>query len=118
MPICHGSGGLTAHYSFGARTGIACIIIGSIYIGLAFFFGKGMGEIFKLISPAILGIMVMYVGLKHCLLISDLIGEKGFLLACLIGIIAVFTNNLAIACGFGMILEWIRRYSQLVIGRS
>ena len=38
MPLCHGSGGLTAHYRFGARTGGATIIIGSLFLLGAVFF--------------------------------------------------------------------------------
>src|SRR3989337_3705411 len=29
MPVCHGAGGLTAHYRFGARTGGATILLGA-----------------------------------------------------------------------------------------
>jgi len=35
MPMCHGTGGLAAHYRFGARTGGAPIMIGAIFMILA-----------------------------------------------------------------------------------
>jgi SulP family sulfate permease len=35
MPICHGSGGMTAHYRLGARSGAAPLLIGAILIVLA-----------------------------------------------------------------------------------
>ncbi|HXG77654.1 MAG TPA: putative sulfate/molybdate transporter, partial [Gaiellaceae bacterium] len=35
MPVCHGAGGMTAHYAFGARTGRAPLAIGGALVGLA-----------------------------------------------------------------------------------
>lgn len=101
MPVCHGSGGLTAHYSFGARTGGAGIIIGALFLGLSLF-GKGVSEIFKLIPHSILGIMLLYVGFRHVFLIKDLKDKKELLLALGIGIIGGLTGNLALAYGVGI----------------
>ncbi|MFQ5867380.1 MAG: putative sulfate/molybdate transporter [bacterium] len=112
MPVCHGSGGLTAHYRFGARTGGACIIIGSLFLGLSLIFGRGVSEIFKIIPHSILGIMLFYVGFRHALLITDLKEKKELLIALGVGIIALFTRNLAIAYGFGMILWYSLRVVQ------
>jgi len=39
MPVCHGSGGLTAHYRFGARTGGSNLMIGTVCLALVVFFG-------------------------------------------------------------------------------
>jgi len=35
MPMCHGAGGLQAQYRFGARTGLAPIILGVVVLVLA-----------------------------------------------------------------------------------
>ena len=35
MPVCHGAGGLTAHRSFGARTGRAPMLMGGVLVVLA-----------------------------------------------------------------------------------
>jgi SulP family sulfate permease len=109
MPVCHGSSGLTAHYSFGARTGGACVIIGSLCLGLSLIFRNGVSEIFKLIPHSILGIMLFYVGFKHAFLVTDLKDKKELLISLGIGIIALFTNNLAIAYGLGMALWYSLR---------
>src|SRR5699024_855147 len=34
MPVCHGAGGVTAHYKLGARTAGATVSIGVLYLGL------------------------------------------------------------------------------------
>ncbi len=39
MPMCHGAGGLAAHYRFGARTGGSNIMIGLIFVFIALAFG-------------------------------------------------------------------------------
>jgi len=39
MPMCHGAGGMAAHYFFGARTGGSNLMIGGIFIMLAFLGG-------------------------------------------------------------------------------
>jgi len=39
VPICTGTGGLAAHYRFGARTGGAPIMIGAIFVVLALALG-------------------------------------------------------------------------------
>jgi len=109
MPVCHGSSGLTAHYSFGARSGGACVIIGSLYLGLSLIFRNGVTEIFKLIPHSIIGIMLFYVGFKHASLISDLKDKKEIFIALGIAIIALFTNNLAIAYGLGIALWYSLR---------
>lgn len=110
MPVCHGSGGLTAHYSFGARSGGACIIIGSLCLGAALMFGRGVSEIFKIIPHSILGIMLFYVGFRHAFLVTDLRERKELAVALGIGIVALLTSNLSIAYGLGMVLWFLLRY--------
>jgi len=45
MPVCHGAGGLTAHYSFGARTGGASILIGTMLLVFAFALGANLAAV-------------------------------------------------------------------------
>jgi MFS superfamily sulfate permease-like transporter len=35
LPMCHGAGGLAAHYRFGARSGMAPLVLGSVLLGFA-----------------------------------------------------------------------------------
>lgn len=116
MPVCHGSGGLTAHYSFGARTGGAGIIIGVLFLGLSLF-GKGVSEILKLIPHSILGIMLLYVGFKHAFLIKDLKDKRELLLALGIGLIGGLTGNLALAYGVGIGIWYLLRIIKRKLAR-
>ncbi|MFL1454017.1 putative sulfate/molybdate transporter [Marinobacter sp. GN3S48] len=36
LPMCHGAGGLAAHYRFGARTGLAPVLLGTCLLAVAF----------------------------------------------------------------------------------
>jgi len=116
MPVCHGSGGMTAHYIFGARTGGATIMIGSLYLllGILFLFGFINSDIFKLIPSAILGIMIFYIGVLHASLINDLIDNKfEFLLAISIGLIGFLTSNLVISFIVGILIWYIVKYIKI-----
>ncbi len=104
MPLCHGSSGLTAHISFGARTGKATIMVGVLFLLLGLIWGNQAAVVFKMIPQTILGGMLCYVGLRHAALIADLKEKKGLFLAIVIGCIGLFTDNLAFALCLGIII--------------
>ena len=105
MPICHGSGGLTAHHRFGARTGGANLIIGSFFLAGAVFFTKSVLTLFFLLPLSLLGVLLFYVGVQHACLIHDLKGRTDLSLAILIGGISILTGNLAIGFGAGILMR-------------
>jgi len=105
LPVCHGSGGLTAHYRFGARTAGSTIITGALYIVLALAFAGRAHKILGLIPTPLLGAMVIYVGICHVLLVQGL-KEKNFL-ALGLGLIGLVTGNFTYALGFGLAAEQI-----------
>lgn len=72
MPICHGSGGLTAHHRFGAQTAGADLIIGSFCLVGALFLTKPVLVLVSLLSLPVLGALLFYVGVQHALLVRDL----------------------------------------------
>ncbi|MBI4303130.1 MAG: sulfate permease [Chloroflexi bacterium] len=49
MPICHGSGGMTAHYRLGARTGGAALLMGVPLVAMAIFLDGNVVPILSLI---------------------------------------------------------------------
>jgi len=63
MPLCHGSGGLAAQYSFGARTGGSMILEGVLELIFGLFFSQTLLNIFKSFPRAILGTMLFYTAL-------------------------------------------------------
>ena len=97
VPVCHGCGGLTAHYRLGARSGGATLMLGGIFLVLAVFGGQTVMNVFRLIPYPVLGILLAYVGWQHFLLIRDLEPTaQNWVTALLVLALAVWTGNLAI----------------------
>lgn len=103
MPLCHGSGGLTAHRRFGARTAWATIIAGGLYILLALVFANRAPDVLRAVPPYVLGAMMVYVGVCHALLLRGLTDRLW--LAWAVGLIGLLSGNLALALGFGLLVE-------------
>ncbi len=61
FPMCHGAGGLAAHYRFGARTGGASIMIGMLFIALSFI---GTSSMLSLVPVGILGALLAFAGIE------------------------------------------------------
>ncbi|HOL18539.1 MAG TPA: putative sulfate/molybdate transporter, partial [Bacillota bacterium] len=64
MPLCHGAGGLAGQYYFGARTGGANILEGTLEILLGVLLGTSIASLFALFPRAIIGAMMFLVGLE------------------------------------------------------
>lgn len=64
MPVCHGAGGLAAHYKFGARTGGAVVIIGAMFLLTGLFFSDALSSVVRLFPFPILGILLFFAALE------------------------------------------------------
>jgi sulfate permease, SulP family len=106
MPVCHGAGGLTAHYSFGARTGGAPFAMGVALLGLAAGAGAGLGGLLAAFPLPILAGLLATAGLLHIGLLRDLAGARGWAIALSVGAIG-FLDNLAIGLAVGLVLWWV-----------
>lgn len=110
MPMCHGSGGVTAHYRFGARTGGANLFIGGLFVALALLFGKSIAALFGLLPSPVLGILLLYVGIEHARLVRDIVEvPRELAVAVGIGLLTLATGNLAIAFAAGILLNALCR---------
>ena len=96
IPLCHGCGGLTAHYRLGARTGGAPLMIGVIFLALGLLGGAASMQVLRLIPFPVLGVLLAYVGFQHMLLARDLRGSEEWLTATIVLAVAIWTGNLAI----------------------
>ena len=72
IPVCHGSGGIAGHYTFGARTGGSVIIYGGLYIVLGVFLSGSFQEVIQLFPRPILGIILFFEGLALIKLLGHL----------------------------------------------
>jgi MFS superfamily sulfate permease-like transporter len=116
MPVCHGSGGVTAHYRFGARTGGASVFVGGVFVLLALLFGKSLPDLCRLLPIPVLGALLIYIGVQHARLVRDVLDsahESAIVAA--IGLVTLATGNLAIAFAGGFLLNAI---IDRLLGRS
>jgi sulfate permease, SulP family len=106
MPVCHGAGGMTAHYSFGARTGAAPLAVGAGIVTLAVAFGAGLAELLPAFPLPILAGLLAAAGLLHIGLLRDLRGRHDWALALLVGAVG-FQVNLLVALALGLAAWWV-----------
>lgn len=105
MPVCHGAGGLTAHYSFGARTGGAPLVIGLSLLAAALGLGAGLGVLLAAFPLSILAGLLAGAGVLHVALLRDLTRTRDTMLAVGVGALG-FGTNIAIGLGAGLAVWW------------
>lgn len=104
MPVCHGAGGMTAHRSFGARSGGAPIMLDSTLITLAIAIGATLTVALAGFPVPILAGLLTVAGLLHIMLLKDLRGPWHWAMALAVGITG-FLTNLAVAL-IGALVIW------------
>ena len=62
IPVCHGSGGMVGHYTFGGRTGGSIVTYGTMYLVLGLFFSYVFGEAILLFPKPMLGVILLFEG--------------------------------------------------------
>ena len=114
MPLCHGAGGLAAHYQFGARTAGSNLMIGSIFLVLAIFLGMGFLSILYLIPISVLGVLLVFAGGQLALTIIDLRDRKDLFVALFILGVTLASN---LAAGFitGIIVAYILKSERVSV---
>ena len=95
MPLCHGAGGLAAHYRFGARTAGSNIMIGLVFAGLAVLLGDHVLAVVNLLPMALLGVLLLFAGSQLALSVIDVRERKDlFVVLVMLGI--TLASNLAV----------------------
>lgn len=106
IPVCHGSSGWTAHRRLGARSHLSTCLLGVLLISSSFLlWNRGINFLAKVPGP-FLGSLLVYVGLRHALLIQDVLEKKqAAFLAIGSGGISYFTKNPALGLGIGLCIQ-------------
>lgn len=115
VPMCHGTGGLAAHYRFGARTGGAPLMIGAIFVVLALVFGQAGFTFLTLIPNSVLGVLLIFAGLELCPLVRSLKANEEYFVALLISGISLAVPNMAWAFGIGILADLFIRKAKIKI---
>jgi len=112
MPLCHGAGGLAAHYRFGARTAGSNLFIGSLFLLLALFLGSHVLAIIYLVPMAILGVLLVFAGSQLALTVIDMQERKDlFVVLLMLGI--TLASNLAVGFLVGIAFAYALRSDKL-----
>jgi SulP family sulfate permease len=114
IPMCHGAGGLAAHYRFGARTAGSNLIIGSTFVLLALFYGENIVSILGLLPLSLLGVLLVFAGLELALMIQDLQDKRDLFVALLMLGVAL-VSNLAVAFILGIIVAYALKGGKVTI---
>ena len=65
--MCHGAGGMSGHYRFGARTATAPLLIGLALASLGLFLGSSGYQLLRTIPDAVLGGLLLFSGIDLAL---------------------------------------------------
>lgn len=76
VPVCHGSGGIAGHYTFGGRTGGSVVIYGGAFLVLGLLFSDGFALMAAHFPKALLGVLLFFEGVALILLIRDVAAES------------------------------------------
>ena len=114
MPLCHGAGGLAAHYRFGARSAGSNLIIGAIFILLTLLLGNHILALFNLIPMAILGVLLLFSGSQLALTVLDMKERKEmFVVVTILGI--TLASNLAAGFIVGIAIAYLLRSQKFTV---
>lgn len=114
MPLCHGAGGLAAHYRFGARTAGSNLMVGAIFLILAILLGSNALAVLHLIPMSVLGVLLIFTGSELALAISDM-SERRDLSVALIILGITLASNLAIGFIVGIALAYLLKSERLSV---
>jgi SulP family sulfate permease len=114
MPLCHGAGGLAAHYRFGARTAGSNLMIGSIFVMLALFLGVHALAVVYLVPMSVLGVLLIFAGSQLALTIIDM-RERQDLFVALVMLGITLASNLAVGFVVGLAVAYALKSEKLTI---
>jgi SulP family sulfate permease len=114
IPLCHGAGGLAAHYRFGARTAGSNVMIGGAFVVSALILGDHIIEFINLLPMSVLGILLIFSGAQLTLTVMDLETRKDYFVAVLILGITLAAN---LAAGFitGIVVAHVLKWKRLSV---
>ena len=113
MPMCHGAGGLTAQFRFGARTGLSPIIFGAVLLVLAIAFADHAAALFALIPMGAVGSLLIFAGADLAISRRLFDGKP----SCLWVIGATALVTVSVNPAVGLILGWIAELIRAAIVR-
>ena len=108
VPVCHGSGGMVGHYTFGARTGGSVIIYGILYLIIGLFCSRNFEEILQIFPLSILGTILVFEGFALSKLIKKTLDSRDLIIALVVGFMAIlFSYGFVLGLIAGTVLHYV-----------
>jgi MFS superfamily sulfate permease-like transporter len=117
MPSCHGAGGLAGQFKFGARGGMAILMLGIAKIILSLCLGETLDALIVYYPLTILGVLLLFAGVELAT-----VGAKGIwkssafeedMLPCFVTAGAyIGTKNMALGVSAGVLAALVQRLDQ------
>lgn len=94
IPVCHGCGGLAGFHAFGARTGGAPVLYGTMYVLLGLLLAPGFATVVRVFPMPILGTVLLFESVSLMLLVRDVAADRTqFWLAVMVGAAVIGLPN-------------------------
>ena len=112
IPVCHGSGGLAGHYTFGGRTGGSVVIYGGSMLMLGLLFGNGIIPFIASFPMPFLAILLLFEGITMLILACKTLKTNNeFFQVALVGAIAIgLPYGFCIGLIIGILLDILIKY--------
>ena len=112
--MCHGAGGISGHFRFGARTATAPLLIGALFLALGLFLGASGFGLLRTVPNAVLGALLAFSGID--LAVSSRPGrfkDENLFLVLLMAAVGVAINPAAafvvgVPLAYGIKRHWVR----------
>ncbi len=114
MPLCHGAGGLAAHYRFGARSAGSNLMIGGVLLALGLLLGDRAVAVFGLLPLSVLGALLCFAGAQLALMILD-VNRRTDLFVVIAMLAVSLVTNLAVGFAVGLIVTYFFKFTKVEI---
>lgn len=113
FPMCHGAGGMAAHYKFGARTGGANLMIGAVFAVLSF---VATSDMLLIVPAGIMGTLLLFAGLE---LFKNSVKTDIVIVTLVMGAVAlIYDPTIALMAGIVLYIAYwamFKRKKELVV---
>jgi hypothetical protein len=114
VPMCHGAGGMAGHVQFGARTGGAPIILGTIFVVMSILFGPSIALVLQVFPTAVLGVILFLTGARFAMGACDISEDNGERFATVVtAALAIWNVAIAVLMGYALHFAASRRWIRL-----
>ncbi|KAL2631629.1 hypothetical protein R1flu_016315 [Riccia fluitans] len=106
MPVCHGAGGLAGQYKFGARNGLAPVLLGAGKMVVSLFLGSSLLRLLASFPVALLGALLLFSGVELAMACRDQnTNEDAFVMVmCTVVSLSKASAAIGFACGMAVFI--------------